>query len=295
MESKTNLRPLWDAILEVYKAFATICERHGLRYCADCGTALGAVRHKGFIPWDDDMDIQMPRPDYEKFVEIAKKELPTGLAWLDRFNCPEFGFGFGKVIVTDENVVARVARESGLSLGQGVFIDVFPLDGYPDSGLSVLWRRVQNYLFSLRSIFIGGLENCHTSRACAAWCVAALISPFNYKFKNSRELNDAWEERARKCKFGSTRRCVSIGLSKYNDDKPYPVNYFGTPKEVPFETSTMKVQEHVEDYLAAMFGDYMELPPESERKSLHTKESSEKAWRLGPGLSAALRNPRHEG
>ena len=57
---KINLRPLWDALIDVYKVFSEICERHGLRYCADTGTALGAVRHHGFIPWDDDMDIQMP-------------------------------------------------------------------------------------------------------------------------------------------------------------------------------------------------------------------------------------------
>ena len=112
-----RLRPLWDAILEVYKVFAAICDKHSLRYCADCGTALGAVRHGGFIPWDDDMDIQMPRPDYEKFASLAPKELPKGYAWIDRFNCPDYDNAFGKVIVTDKSKVDLIAKESGYKLG----------------------------------------------------------------------------------------------------------------------------------------------------------------------------------
>ena len=147
--NKTNLRPLWNALLEVYKVFAAICDKHGLRYCADTGTALGAVRHGGFIPWDDDMDIQMPRPDYDKFVEIAPKELPQGYAWLDRFNCPEYDHPFGKVIVTDQAVVDKIAQESGLSIGLGIFVDIFPLDGFPDTQIGVLHRRMQNVMMEI--------------------------------------------------------------------------------------------------------------------------------------------------
>ena len=105
-----RLRPLWDAMLEVYKAFAAICDKHGLRYCADCGTALGAVRHGGFIPWDDDMDIQMPRLDYEKFASLAQQELPMGYAWIDRFNCRDYDNGFGKVIGFNSRGIWLTAR-----------------------------------------------------------------------------------------------------------------------------------------------------------------------------------------
>lgn len=281
IQEKTNLRPLWDAILEVYKVFADICDRHGLQYCADCGTALGAVRHKGFIPWDDDMDIQMPRPDYEKFVLFAKRELPKGYAWLDRHNCPVYKYGFGKVIVTDKSIVNRVSKESNCKLGQGIFIDVFPLDGYPDSTLRRWWRRFQNHLISLRSIYMCGYKNCQTSRARRAWLLGALISPINYKFKSLVEIIDFWERRAKQISFGDSVQCVSIGLSKYSDDKPYPIRFLGQIKDVPFENYSMKVQEHVESYLKVMFGDYMKLPPESQRCSSHSS-SKMMPWRLGP-------------
>ena len=276
-----NLRPLWDAILDVYQVFAEICERHGLRYCADTGTALGAVRHHGFIPWDDDMDIQMPRPDYEKFVEIARSELPDGLAWLDRFNCSDYDNGFGKLIVTDRTVVDRVAKESGLGLGQGIFVDVFPMDGYPDSHLARKWRKIQNYLVGSRAEYNEGWNGAKTLKSRIAFLVGAVLFPFNYKIHNYREQVEFYERRARRYPFGSTQLCVSIGCAQYADDKPYPYALFGTPKKVPFDKTSMSVQEHVEDYLKYMFGDYMKLPPVENRRSTHS-EAVKAKWRLGP-------------
>ncbi len=71
-------------MLDIYKVFAAICEKHSLRHYVAFGTALGAVRHKGFIPWDDDIDIMMPQPDYEHLIEIAPKELPEELQFLSK-------------------------------------------------------------------------------------------------------------------------------------------------------------------------------------------------------------------
>ena len=281
MEKKTNLRPLWDAILEVYKAFAAICERHGLRYCADCGTALGAVRHKGFIPWDDDMDIQMPRPDYEKFVELAPKELPLGLAWLDRFNCPEYDNPFGKVIVSDRNVVERVARESGLSIGQGIFVDVFPLDGYPDTMFGKLRRRIQNILMEM-GLKMSGSDGVKTLKATVARTLGHLVCPKKYRVRSQKELSDLYEKRARSVPFGSTKMCVSIGVAHYFDDKPFPFRFFGTPHKIPFENTTMPVQEDVKGYLTYLFGDFMKLPPEEKRVGTHGNIQGTTPWRLGP-------------
>lgn len=277
---KVNLRPIWDALLEVYKVFADICERHGLRYCADTGTALGAIRHKGFIPWDDDMDIQMPRPDYEKFIEIAKRELPKGYAWLDKNNCASYHQGFGKVIVTDEQVVNCVAAESGLQLGQGIFIDIFPLDGYPNSPFERKWRRIQNYLVDFRIKYNQGWHGNTTTRGKIAYLIGLFLLPFNYRIRNHREQVEFYEKRAKKYAFGSTQQCVSIGVCCYNDDKPYPLNYFGVRREVPFEHTQMFVQEDAEAYLTLMFGDYLQLPPEDKRMPGHAMSDYE-PWRLG--------------
>ena len=285
---KTSLRPLWDAILKVYKVFAEICDKHGLRYCADCGTALGAVRHGGFIPWDDDMDIQMPRPDYEKFVEIAPRELPTGYAWLDRTNCPEYDNPFGKIVVADKGIVERVAHETGLSLGEGIFVDVFPLDGYPDSRLGVLYRRIQNILIEM-GLKMSEQGKGHTLKSRLANVLGHLVCPRKYRIASHLEQCDIYVKRAKKIPFGSTSMCVSIGTAHYSDDKPFPLKFFGTPHKIPFENTTMPVQEDVKGYLTYIFGDFMKLPPEDKRVGTHGNVRIT-PWRFGP-LGIPPKNP----
>lgn len=275
---RTNLRPLWDAILDVYKVFSEICERHGLRYCADCGTALGAIRHGGFIPWDDDMDIQMPRPDYERFIEVARKELPPGFAWLDMFNCPEYDNPFGKVIVSDPAKVVAVAEESGLSLGQGIFIDIFPLDGFPDTKLGILRRRTQNILMEMGLKMANGDK---TMKAKIARAIGLIACPRKYRVDSHKGLSNLYNERAKTMPFGSTGMCVSIGTAHYFDDKPYPFKFFGTPRKIPFDKTTMPVQEDAKGYLTYIFGDFMKLPPENKRVGTHGNTESV-LWRFGP-------------
>lgn len=279
-QKRVDLRPVWNALLDVYQVFSEICGRHKLRYCADTGTTLGAIRHQGFIPWDDDVDIQMPRPDYEKFIEIAKRELPKGYAWLDRDTCPCYDNGFGKIIVTDESVVNQVAFASGLPLAQGIFIDIFPLDGYPDAWLARKWRRVQNYLVDFRIKYNQGWRENVTKKGKIAYLIGLLLLPFNYHIHNRREQVEFYEKRAKKYKFGNTKMCVSIGVCCYNDDKPYPLSYFGAGRKVPFEHITMSIQEEAEAYLTLMFGDYMQLPPKEKRRPGHAMADCE-PWRLG--------------
>lgn len=279
-----NLRPIWDATLEIYKVFACICDRHGLRYCADSGTALGAVRHGGFIPWDDDIDIQMPRPDYEKFVALAHEELPQGYEWVDMNNCEDYDAAYGKIVVTDETLVEDVAKRSGMTLGQGIFIDVFPLDGYPDSRLGILLRHWQNDFVRMLCTANGTWSNTSTIKSRLSWFVGRLIRPFlpkRLQIRNARERVVFYENRARQIPFGKTKLCVSVGLSNYYDDKPFPVEYFGTPKKVPFENYTMKIQENADGYLKCYFGDYMKLPPKDKRRPYHVSDKIV-SWRLGP-------------
>ena len=268
--SEYNLRPLWDELLKVYEIFSSICERHQLRYCADCGTALGAVRHKGFIPWDDDFDLQMPRPDYEKLVSIISQELPDGYRWLDRFNCACYEHGFGKVIVSDKEIVERVSHESGLSLCQGIFIDIFPLDGYPDSRFERTIRRLQSRAMEI----IPGVSKLLRASGLVR-------NPDAKRVAAQRVLTSFNERRARKYAFGSTEMCVSIGISRWFDDKPYPVKFFGMPRKVQFDRVKLPVQEDVDGYLRYLFGNYMQLPPVSRRRPGHGN-GDVKPWRYGP-------------
>ena len=133
-----NLRPLWDELLKIYKVFASICDKHHLRYYACGGTALGAVRHKGFIPWDDDIDMFMPRHDYTQFIELAKSELPEGFSWQSIEVDSKYRLPFGKV----------------WNSGKRAAIDILPLDGIPKNRVHLffwlawrsLWRHLPQFL-----------------------------------------------------------------------------------------------------------------------------------------------------
>ena len=281
MSDKTNLRPLWDAILDVYEVLRAICERHGLRYCAHSGTALGAVRHGGFIPWDDDLDVQMPRPDYEKFVKIANDELPPGYVWLDRFNCSEYDNPFGKVIVSDRDVVENVADASGMSIGQGIFVDVFPIDGFPDTRMGVLTRRTQNVIMEMGlKMSVGG--NTFKAKLCRLF--GHILCHGRYRVGSQNILSDLYDERAKKIPFGSTKMCAAIGAAHYYDDKPFPFEFFGTPRKIPFENTVIPVHENVKGYLTCIFGDFMKLPPLDKRVGRHGDYNKIMPWRLGPKL-----------
>ena len=133
-----DLRPIWDELLTIYKVYAAICDKHHLRYYACGGTALGAVRHKGFIPWDDDIDIFMPRRDYTQLIELAKFELPEGYSWQSIEVDPKYRLPFGKV----------------WNSGKRTAIDILPLDGIPRNRIYLifwlawrsLWRHLPNFL-----------------------------------------------------------------------------------------------------------------------------------------------------
>ena len=126
-----DIRPLQLRILKILLAVDKVCKEHGLRYYIMAGTMLGAVRHKGFIPWDDDLDIGMPRADYDLLMSHSKEWLPqpyeAGCAEID----PNYPLPFAKIQDADTTLIERMLLKY---LG-GIYLDVFPLDGVPQSNL----------------------------------------------------------------------------------------------------------------------------------------------------------------
>lgn len=252
-----GLRPLWDANLEVYSAIAEVCNRHGLRYYVTDGTALGAVRHKGFIPWDDDFDISMPRPDYEVFKKVALNELPTHLKFVDFHNTPEFGLLFGKVQDCRRVKIEAIEKSLGFQLSNGIFVDIFPIDGYPKHWLtkSIVYALAR---FFARVTRMGPQGRFIGMRACE-W----LAKSFSY---------DKSELTGRTCSALSVLR--RSGLAK---------KAWATPINVEFDETVVQVPEDADAYLSNEYGDYMRFPPEEKRRPTHgyVKRC---AWWCGPTL-----------
>lgn len=127
-----EIRPLQLKILDILKAVDEVCRTHHLRYYLWAGTMLGAVRHQGFIPWDDDADIAMPRPDYDLLMAHAREWLPSPLEAVSADTMPDYPGGFGKIVDAGTTLVER---EHSDYVG-GVYIDVFPIDGVPTHRLA---------------------------------------------------------------------------------------------------------------------------------------------------------------
>ncbi len=115
--------------LEMLNEVDRICKKHGIRYYLCGGTLLGAVRHSGFIPWDDDLDIFFPRKDYIKFAEIAPKELPDTMFYQDWHNEFDYPYNFAKIRMNGTKFCQNEIQH--LNMHQGIFIDIFPLDSVP--------------------------------------------------------------------------------------------------------------------------------------------------------------------
>jgi len=128
MMNHRDIRPAQNIMLSLLQAFDKICKTYSLTYWVDHGTLLGAVRDQGFIPWDDDLDVTMPREDYEKFLEIAAKELPQSIFLQTKDSDPATPVHYAKL--RDRNSTYIDAWEEGKEIGyhQGIFIDVFPVN-----------------------------------------------------------------------------------------------------------------------------------------------------------------------
>ncbi len=129
---KDKLRQLQLCELEILDEFVRICEKHRLRYYLVGGTLLGAVRHKGFIPWDDDIDVAMPRVDYDRFAEIAPKELDTKYFYQCPETDPHYFLSYNKIRKNGTEVYEE--RFKNAKFHKGIFIDIFPLDFCPKPG-----------------------------------------------------------------------------------------------------------------------------------------------------------------
>ena len=124
------MTPLQQRELELLRLFVRLCEQLQLRYYLVCGTALGSVKYEGFIPWDDDVDVAMPREDYEVFLEKAPSLLPEGIFLQNYRTDPAFPQIFSKLRNSNTTYIEKSA--AALPINHGIFMDIFPLDGYPE-------------------------------------------------------------------------------------------------------------------------------------------------------------------
>ena len=261
-----DLRELQLKELDILKECLKIIKKNNLRYYMLGGTFLGAVRHKGFIPWDDDIDIGMPRDDYDKFCEIAKRELKKPLS-LSRFLEVKNHNEYISRVVNEDILLFR--DDSKVHKSVNLWIDIFPLDGLPNN----------NILRNLHKIHLLFLR------------VLLQYSKFNkgVNIKKERNLVETLLIKigpivSKLCRFDTKKRLLAIdkSLRRYRyDQSEYVVNFMGAYKfkemfprkiyedcmEYQFEDLFLSAPRDYDKVLSQMYGEYMKLPEENQRFS----------------------------
>ena len=244
------------------------CEKHGLAYFLSSGTLIGAVRHKGYIPWDDDLDIYMLRPDYDKFVRKFSENPPENTRLRALENCPEYQYAFAKVI--DARTVL-IEKAFGEKFELGVYVDVFPLESVPDKPLFfLLWFGILTKLKRLSSL---ALE--------ARLRKTKFFS--NAKTPLRKIIKFAFYPLARAISYRVYLRIYDAIAKRHNAHSKYVYNMscgagihtcfrrsaISGTTNIEFEGKTYKTMIGYKEYLYATYGDFTQLPPAEKQISNH--------------------------
>ena len=258
--SPAELQSLQMVLLEMLVEIDRICQKHGIRYGIDGGTLLGAVRHKGFIPWDDDLDIVMVRSEYTKLREACRTDLDaTRFFFQDNTTDPHYRWGYGRIRRLDSEFV-RCGQEH-LKMKTGIFLDIFPRDNVPEAILPRLlhtfrcffWRKV---LYSE----VGKLTATNVMQR-GIYGILNLI-PAARAFK-------AYEKMARtqNAKTSNLVRCYGFTIAtKQKQLYAYPRQWFEEFAPISFAGRMFPACRDYVGYLTFVYGDYMQMPPPEQRR-----------------------------
>lgn len=259
--NKNDLRKMQLIQLEMLREVDRVCKENNIKYSIIAGTILGAVRHKGYIPWDDDADIAMIREEYDKFSEICKTKLNNEKFYFqDHKNTEGYRWGYGKF--RRKNTTFLREGQEHMPYDSGVFIDIFPMDYVPNDIKS---RKKFDFKCTLVRKFLWSevgknVEKNNVKKVI--YKIMSLVSlklVFRYYDKlkdNPKNQNSEW---VRKLTFPTPN----------NGEYGYKKKWYVETNPIEFEGYLFKGIKDYDEYLTFKFGNYMELPPAEERK-VHT-------------------------
>lgn len=262
--------------LEMTLFFDRFCEEHGLTYYMCGGCCIGSVRNQGFIPWDDDVDVFMPREDYEKLKQL----------WVDT---PEYSIQYTKEGFQTENQFLTICAnnttfiktyQKDLDMNHGLVLDVLPLDGCPTG-----WRRKTQKLWALLySLFIVGKAPTNHGNAITlgSKMLLGIVKPASWRFA-------VWKFCEKKMTQYPIAQCeyiTELCSGPHYMQNEYPKEFFKEAVRVPFEGHMLPIPVGYDGYLKMAFGDYLSLPPEEKRVCHHEYEhmDMENSYKIYKGI-----------
>jgi lipopolysaccharide cholinephosphotransferase len=252
--SAENLRRLQLVELEILIEFDRVCRKNNISYCLGCGTLLGAIRHKGFIPWDDDVDVWMIRSEYDRFCKICEKELDEKFFFQNWDNDPFFNSAYGKVRKKGTRYI-RAGQEK-MKFRDGIYIDVLPLDNLPDQYWA-RWEMIVKAWFYRKLTYAKAGSMCERNLLKRTGFLILSLYPVDIAKKNFNRLLMRYNNI-------DTLYCKCLGDVNFN---PHWKDDFRELIEWEFEGHNFFVPARYDSLLKNNIGiDYMKIPsPEKQR------------------------------
>ena len=258
------LERLHSSMLEILDAISEVCERNGIKWYLAAGTTLGAARHSGFIPWDDDIDIGMLREHYDRFLEIAPHELPDRFELLTPDTTPNYASLLSKVCIKGTRFWTDETMEANLDLG--IFVDIWPRDRVAAD--PIVRRRQERASNTLRAAhYLYYSQNIHARLKGMPAKVLPKLYPVAHRalqtFTSPEKIRAAYEKRTR---LAPGEEYIGTTCFPSSGFKIVPEKYFIDCEFLPFEGRRYPVPSPIEEYCRITYGEtWRELPPMEKR------------------------------
>ena len=249
---------LQNTILIIANEIDRICKEYNIEYFMEAGTLLGAIRHKGFIPWDDDFDIGMRRSEYERFISVCDNALDQSIFTLETSSTPEYAFAFAKIHLNGTNVSEDFSKN--VNVHHGIFVDIFPFDNIPDNPIVRRLFLANNHILKNIIWIKCNYGTDQQKKRMTYKCLKLIGYLFSVeKLKKTREII------VKKYNCSNTLQCFTSDYPNFHINN----EWINTIALYDFEGYKYPGFSSYHDYLTYLYGDYMVLPKTEDRKT-HT-------------------------
>lgn len=263
-QKEVPIRDIQNKMLEILVYFRDFCESNNLKFTLCGGTCLGAVRHQGFIPWDDDVDVFMLREDYEKLQDLWEKNADTS-----RYSCVRsnetINIHHSATEIKDNNTTFINRHSIDSDIHHGLMIDVIPIDGIPSSSFKKTLQMINSMIYCCFNFQRLPEHKGKLIYYITKFALSTFRSPkIRYKI---------WKSAEKRISRYGTKNCdqvASFGEGVSIMRMRFPTEWFENVAYLDFEGEKMPVPSNTDEYLKISFGDYMKLPPEEDRVARHS-------------------------
>lgn len=255
-----DLKHLQKVILDITKYIDRLCVENNIEYYLEGGSCIGAIRHKGFIPWDDDLDIIMDSDNYDRFIKVCREKLDTSKYYLQE------GYVDWPMPFTKIKLLGTVFEEPSMYYDspehRGIFVDIFRLENVSNSKIIQRWQYFCGEVLLCHCLAERGFDNPTLKKR--------LLIAASFPLK-SKCVKKFFKRQIEKYRNQETDFVGMFGGRYRLHDSIYKRSDYSNPIRVPFEDTMLPVPSGYNEILTQIFGDYLTPPPEKEQVGIHLK------------------------